>query len=124
MAKVKVHAANFPYSEISITSGAFFIKEGVFQFNGECVLANKIKTIDIASEDSVKKVGGALGWGVAGGVLLGPIGAIAGIFLGGNKKEVTFIVELEDGRKFMGTTDTKSYTKVVAKKMEYDSFKI
>ena len=123
MAKVKVHAANFPYLEITMNSGAFFICTKLLQISGECVLASKILSIETASEDSVKKVGGSLGWGVVGAALIGPVGAIAGIILGGNKKDVTFVVEFEDGRKLMGTSDSKSYQKVIAAKMKSDMLK-
>ncbi len=109
MSKVKVHAANFPYLEISAMGGCVFIKTGVFQLSGETVHASRFLTIETASEDSVKKVGGAIGWGVVGGVLAGPVGILAGALLGGNKKEVTFVVEIDDGRKFMGTTDSKTF---------------
>ncbi|MGH1595477.1 hypothetical protein ACRBEJ_15935 [Yersinia proxima] len=119
MAKVTVHAANFPYTEISISWGSIFIKTGAFQLSGECILGNKVATLDIATEDSVKKVGGTIGWGVIGGVLAGPVGILAGALLGGNKKEITFVAELDDGRKFMATTDSKSFTSLKAASMKF-----
>lgn len=109
MAKIKVHAANFPYLEINATGGCLFVKTGAFQLTGETIHGSRLVTIESASEDSVKKVGGAIGWGVVGGVLAGPVGLLAGALLGGNKKEVTFVAELDDGRKFMGTTDHKTF---------------
>lgn len=123
MAKVKVHAANFPHLEVSVTGGSFFICTKIMQISGECVLANQILSIEIASEESVKKVGGALGWGVVGATLMGPVGAIAGVLLGGNKKDVTFVVEFVDGRKLMGEVDSKSYQKIIASKMKFDMLK-
>ncbi|WP_080608364.1 MULTISPECIES: hypothetical protein [Yersinia] len=109
MAKIKVHAANFPYEEMSITSGSLFIKTKWYQVSGDIVLPTDVITVEVASEDSVKKVGGAMGWGVIGGVLMGPVGLIAGVLLGGNKKDVTFIAELSGERKFMATTDSKTF---------------
>lgn len=109
MSKIKVHAANFPYIEINATGGCVFVKTGAFQITGETIHASKFITIESASEESVKKVGGAIGWGVVGGVIAGPVGMLAGAILGGNKKEVTFVAEIEDGRKFMGTTDNKTF---------------
>jgi hypothetical protein len=119
VAKVKIHAANFPYIEVSAEGSCIFIKTGVFQFTGETIHASKFTTIEAASEDSVKKVGGAIGWGVVGGVLAGPIGLIAGAILGGNKKDVTFVAEIEDGRKFMATTDSKTFIKLQAAAMKF-----
>jgi hypothetical protein len=36
------------------------------------------------------------------------------MLLGGNKKEVAFVAYLNDGRKFMATTDGKSWKKITA----------
>ena len=47
-------------------------------------------------------------------VALGPLGAIGGMLLGGNKKEVSFTAELDDGRKFMAVTDSKTWRKIAA----------
>lgn len=120
MAKIKVHAANFQYLEVNASGSCIFIKTGPFQLNGETIGPLDVKTLDIASEDSVKKVGGSIGWGVVGGALAGPVGLLAGVILGGNKKDVTFVAELYDGRKFMGTVDSKTFTKLQAAAMKYN----
>lgn len=112
MAKIKVHAANFKNDEISIINGSFYIKTKLLQLTGERVEKNDIVSLDTATESNVKKVGGALGWGVVGATLLGPVGAIAGIILGGNNKDTTFVAELSEGRKFIGTVSTGEYLKV------------
>jgi len=117
MPKIKVHASNFDNMEISITGGVIFIKSKWSQLVGDRVDPASVVALDVASEDSVKKIGGSLGWGVAGGVLMGPLGLIAGAILGGNRKDVTFIAELSEGRKFMATTDSKTYTELQAKSM-------
>ncbi len=57
---------------------------------------------------------GTAGWGFVGLVALGPLGAIGGMLLGGNKKEVSFTAELDDGRKFMAVTDSKTWRKIAA----------
>ncbi|EGQ8129878.1 MULTISPECIES: hypothetical protein [Vibrio] len=119
MAKVKVHTASFPYVDITATSGSLFIKTTPFQTTGECVLGSRIKSIDAASEESVKKIGGTLGWSVVGGAIAGPVGLLAGALLGGKGKDVTFVAELDDGRKFMGTVDNKSFTKLKAESMRF-----
>ena len=69
---------------------------------------------ELLDEEKVKKLAGTAGWGVAGAVLLGPIGAIGGMLLGGNKKEVAFAAYLKDGRKFMATTDGGTWKKLMA----------
>ena len=70
--------------------------------------------MEVASEESVKRIGGTLGWGAAGMLALGPVGLLAGLLLGGKKKEVTFVAKVKDGRKLLGTTDHKTFTKLKA----------
>ncbi|OHY63784.1 hypothetical protein BB778_03925 [Pluralibacter gergoviae] len=120
MANIKVHYANFPYQEITTAFGVISIKSGALQIKGESITGDKLLSLDICTESTVKKIGGALGWGVVGGMLVGPAGIIAGAFLGGNKKDITFVAEFKDGRKFMGTTDSQAYTKLTSSKMKYD----
>jgi hypothetical protein len=75
-----------------------------------------IENVELLDEEKVKKLTGTAGWGVAGAVLLGPLGAIGGILLGGNKKEVAFAAYMKDGKKFMATTDSKAWKKIMAAK--------
>lgn len=75
----------------------------------EAIPITELDAVEIASEESIKKVGGTVGWGVVGATLLGPAGLLAGLLLGGRKTEVTFVARLNDGRKFMATSDTKTF---------------
>jgi hypothetical protein len=74
-----------------------------------------IERVELHSEESIKKVLGTAGWGIAGGLLLGPLGAIGGMLIGGRTKKVCFAAYLKDGRKFMATTDSKTYQRLAAK---------
>jgi len=51
-------------------------------------------------------------------VLLGPLGAIGGILVGGNKKEAAFSCYMKDGKKFMATTDGKTWKKIMAARFD------
>ncbi len=73
-----------------------------------------VESLDQLTEEKVKKLGGTAAWGVAGAVLLGPLGAIGGMLVGGNKTEVAFTCNLKDGQKFMATTDSKTWQKIMA----------
>ena len=77
-------------------------------------LVHDVERVEVLTEEKVKKLAGTAGWGVAGAVLLGPLGAVGGLLLGGNKKEVAFAGYLNDGRKFMATTDGKTWQKIQA----------
>ena len=84
------------------------------KFLREKVGTDQIAELDVASEESVKRLGGTVGWGIAGGVLLGPVGLLAGLIAGGRGKDVTFVCKLKDGRKFMATAHSDVYTKITA----------
>jgi len=71
-------------------------------------------TLDRLTEDKVKKLAGTAIWGAAGAVLLGPLGAIGGMMIGGNRKEIAFTATLRGGKKFMAKTDGKTFQKILA----------
>lgn len=77
-------------------------------------LVSSVETLEQLTEEKVKKLAGTAGWGLAGAALLGPLGAVGGMLLGGNKKQVSFVAYLKDGRKFMATTDGKTWEKIQA----------
>lgn len=84
-------------------------------FAGEnIVLKEQIEELEVVDEESQKKLAGTAGWGLAGAALLGPLGAIGGMLLGGNKKQVAFMCALKDGRKFLAQTDSKTWVKLKA----------
>lgn len=81
-----------------------------------------VKSAELQTEESLKKLGGSAGWGftgaIVGGLLTGGIGllvgGLAGVLSGGNKNEVCFSCELEDGRKFLAITDKKTWQSILA----------
>ena len=95
----------FPYFEFGIKK-KLFKKEKIF--------AAEIEEVVIATEESVKSLGGTVGWGLVGGVILGPLGLLAGALVGGRSKTVTFICKFKDGRKIMGTVSQKTWVDIQA----------
>lgn len=75
--------------------------------------------VDISdvSEESVKKLGGAAAFGLGGAALFGPVGLLAGVLLGGNKKTHAIIAKFSDGKKAMLEMDSKLYKKLMANEM-------
>jgi hypothetical protein len=122
MAKVVVHAGNFVKGEYSVlSSGAFLLKVDRYSRSAskmiresETVSFSSFEVVEAASEESVKKVGGTVGWGAAGLVAFGPVGLLAGLLLGGKSKNVTFVAQLKDGRKLFGVTDSATYTQLLS----------
>jgi len=114
MAKIKVYAGDFLEGDSQYSFDSLILKTKEHSFLGETIPITELETVDIATEESVKKLGGTVGWGVAGAVILGPVGLLAGLLLGGKKKEVTFIAKFKDGRKLLASTDSKTFTKLQA----------
>lgn len=112
MRKVKVHAGDFPSITMEFNGKSFsFYEKG---WTNTFLPAKEIESLEIATEDKVKKIGGTLTGGLVGGVLLGPLGLVGGALLGGNKKEITFIAIFKDGKKMLATTDSKTFTQIQA----------
>ncbi len=76
-------------------------------------LRDLVASIEITTEEKAG-IGPGLGWGVAGALVAGPVGALAGALLGSNAKKIVFIARLKDGRKFMGRTSPRVYTQLQA----------
>ena len=110
--KLKVHGGDFPSSGGHRFIGGFrpkLLMVNPKRFLRETVKPGDIAAIEIATEESVKRVGGTVGWGLAGAAALGPLGMVAGLISGGKGQDITFVCKLNDGRKFMATTTSKIY---------------
>jgi hypothetical protein len=92
------------FGQISIAKG----------FKSIALTKDNVEKVEILTEEAKKKFLGTAGWGLAGGLLLGPLGLLAGAWAGGNKKEICFACYLKDGTKFMVTTDPNLYKKIAA----------
>jgi len=90
----------------------FIIRCGIFGSGGSIDLKKEVQSVEIMTEDNKKKFLGSAAFGAIGGLAFGPIGAVAGLLAGGNKRDVTFACYLKDGRKFMATADSKTFTKI------------
>lgn len=110
----EIHAGDFKKGKDHQFVGGKLLMKKQGKFFRETVPLDQLETLEVASEESVKRVGGTVGWGVAGGVLLGPVGLLAGLLAGGRGKDVTFVCKLRDGRKFMATAPSKVFTELSA----------
>lgn len=106
------------------------LQAGEWDFNGgmmtpdmstglaECVsLMGNIDSITVQTQENVKDIAKTLGLTVAGGVLFGPLGAIAGYFAGGNRKEVCALIKLKEGKQFLAVMDQRIYQQCVGLSM-------
>lgn len=116
LATLEIHAGDFKKGKAS-TNGAVIAlpwQPGDGLVGQSIVLNGQVTEVTIATEDAVKRTGGTIGWGLVGGAALGPVGLLAGLLLGGKGKDVTFILALNDGRRMLATTDSKTFTKIQA----------
>jgi hypothetical protein len=110
----QVHAGDFKKgSEHQFIDGKLLMKRSD-KFLREKVTLDQLQAVEVASEESVKRFAGTVGWGIAGGLILGPVGLLAGLIAGGKGKNVTFICKLKDGRTFMATAPSRTFTELSA----------
>ena len=101
---------------VSFGGGAFHIAKRSSWGKTEKFSQSETKLIPV-SEENVKQFGGAAGFGVAGAVLFGPAGLLAGVLLGGNKKTHALIAVFPDGTKAMIEMNAQLYKKLLANEM-------
>lgn len=120
MAKVKIiggdiHKGTWHFSSVLGSASIYCPSTPDHPMKGERIdMKTEVDRIEQLNEESVKKLAGMAGWGIAGAVVAGPLGAIGGMLLGGNRKDVAFACYLTDGRKFMATTDSGTWNKIIA----------
>lgn len=120
MASFKLHGGDFPRGTTLTSIGKSVSISIPWQsgdgWAGKSISLNKnnITSLETTSEESVKKIIGSAGAGLVGLVALGPLGAAVGVLAGGNRKNVTFLLIIDDGRKMLATADSKVYTKLLA----------
>lgn len=68
-----------------------------------------IQSIEVKTEEEAHRIARTAGWGVAGALVAGPLGAIAGGWFGGKRKDVTFCLTLKDGTQFIALTDARTF---------------
>ena len=121
MGRIDVHTGAFAGKEVTfVPIKGFTVGYENIGPSPEKIAADQIKELTVINEEDVQHMAASLGMGTAGLLLLGPIGAAAGVLTGGKKKKVTFTCTLKDERKFLGTTDNKTYTDLISADMAYN----
>ncbi len=117
------------WRKIKIVAGQGFY-QGDWDFNGgmmtpdpasgevDCIaLMGQIDSLTIQTEESVKDLVKTLGLTVAGGMVLGLPGAVAGYLVSGSRKNVCVLVKLKDKRQFLAVMDQRIYQQMMALSM-------
>lgn len=115
-----IHAGDFKVGKVHAYRPKLPLQSEALQlrkkgkFFPETILLTEIATVEMASEEAVKRVGGTIGWGLAGAAVFGPAGLLAGLIAGGRSKDVTFVCQLKDGRRFLATAPSSVYQRLAA----------
>lgn len=118
MAKITVLAGDFPQCDGEYHLGTITLKTSLKPRLGKSFPVSEFKDLTIQNTDSNKNIKTAIGLGLAGAMLLGPVGAIAGYLLAGKNTEVTFMATLKDGGKLLAATDSDTYRDISARALK------
>ncbi|NUU37557.1 hypothetical protein [Pseudomonas sp. C2B4] len=115
MASITVLAGDFLQGDGDYRDGVFTLRTSLHPWPGITLPLSKIKHLEVANEESINNIKEAIGFGVAGAMLLGPIGAFAGFMLAGTETEVTFLATLKDDRKLLAAADSSTFEEISRK---------
>ena len=120
---IEVLAGDFQKSRTKLCGsahkGLFLTLKGVgntsLSFLGrERLYIRDLEVVEEMSPEKTKSFLGSAGGALVGGALLGGVGLVAGALAGGNKKKIIFAAKFKDGRKFVGTTNSKTFVELKA----------
>lgn len=124
MARIEVIGGEIPAGKWD-TSFVFndIFPEIVFNIEGSFkkIDLNNVKSAEVVDQEEIKSIASSAGWGIAAGVAAGILtgglgliaGGVAGAMAKGKKTEITFMCELQDGRKFIGITAPKTWKRIM-----------
>ena len=115
MAKIIVLAGDFPQCDGEYNLGTLTLKTTLKPRLGKSFLVSEFKDLTVENTDSNKNIKSAIGFGIAGAMLLGPVGAILGYLLAGQNTEVTFLATLKGGQTLLAATDSDTYQDISAR---------
>ena len=87
------------------------ISEGLFK-SRKIELNDHLVAVERLTEENKHSLLSKAGWGTLGGLVLGPVGALAGIVFAGNSKEICCACKLDTGEQFLVNCDVEEYKKL------------
>lgn len=98
--------------KLSVLDG--FFKQIIFD-------ETNIKDIEIMTQEQTKDIGSSIARGLAGGVLLGPVGLLAGAMLGKNSNVTMATLTFTDGEKSLVEVDKDITDKLMSIKWKLNN---
>jgi hypothetical protein len=114
MSKIKVISGDFLAGNAEYQSGQFILRSAIKPSLELKIPISKLETLETAIEEVVNKKGSIIRWSLAGALLLGPVGLVAGWWLCDKEKEITFYAKFKGGSCIFATTDIDTYSKISA----------
>lgn len=110
-AKNKVIAGEYTGKAISSTLGVAMIQTGVFS---SIALNNDVvESYELITDEHRKSAASGAARGIVGGVLLGPVGMLAGGISAKSKGIYQVAVQFKDGKKSLLEVDDKIYKSII-----------
>ena len=111
MSRFKFISGNIdPKSTLNHFFGVYVLQHptGIFSVEDYKLYENLVSITQITDENKASFVGKA-GWGLVGGLALGPVGLLAGLLAGGNKKVACCAFEMLPNYRFVAEIEAKTY---------------
>lgn len=118
MAGIQVIAGDFPNGRAELAWGVLVFPKQVKQGFDKAVQLDtrkELMALQILEKEDEDRVAKVAGTGLAGGLLFGPVGLLAGGLLsaaGKKKQTISFSATFRDGRQFTGSTDGDTFKKL------------
>ncbi|MFJ2362427.1 hypothetical protein ACIPIN_01695 [Pseudomonas sp. NPDC087697] len=114
MSKITVISGDYLAGDAEFQSGLLILKSALNPSLELKMPVAKLETLETATEKVVNRKGSAIRWSLAGALLLGPVGLVAGWLLCDKEREITFYAKFKDGSCLLATTDSDTYSKISA----------
>lgn len=86
-------------TDVRFAAGKLQIQNGIFSY--ERVALEDVSSFQVVTEENKASILGKVGWGAVGAIALGPLGLLAGVLGGGNRRDRVMAVEFRDGRRVL-----------------------
>jgi len=113
VASVRVIGGDLPKGNGDYMFGQLTLKTGFGQLFGEH-FEDQLVDVQVITDENRKSWSDALGLGALSSLAFGPAGWMAGLVLGGNRRETSFVGRLADGRRFVAKTKPSVVQKLAA----------